>query len=155
MNTYIENANYLNDRRVRAGEEATDRGKFDEKAMTLTYELTIPIPHPDHVEESEVEVEFPAKYEVCDTCDGKGSHVNPSIDASGLSREDFDEDPDFREEYMGGTYNVSCYGCGGVRVVPVVDESRADPAMLKILRERDRDLAAWRAESRAERMRGA
>lgn len=68
-------------------------------------------------------VDLPAKFEVCDTCQGKGSHVNPSIDSGGLSREDFDEDPGFREEYFSGAYDVPCYGCAGRRVVPVIDTS--------------------------------
>jgi hypothetical protein len=50
---------------------------------------------------------------ICPICDGDGTHVNPSIDAHGLSREDFDDDPDFAEDYMRGVYNVACQTCGG------------------------------------------
>lgn len=53
------------------------------------------------------------RWKVCETCDGRGTHVNPSIDAHGISSEDFDEDPDFREEYMSGMYDVPCYECSG------------------------------------------
>lgn len=86
---------------------------FDEKTMTLT------------VEGDEGEVEIPAKYEVCSTCEGKGSHVNPSIDSKGLTAEDFNEDPEFLEEYRRGTYDVACVECKGARVVPAVDDERA------------------------------
>jgi hypothetical protein len=70
------------------------------------------------------EIEIPAKYEVCGTCDGKGSHVNPSIDSNGLSREDFDEDPDFREDYFSGVYDIDCNECHGNRVSPTPDWDR-------------------------------
>lgn len=87
--------------------------RFDEKRMVLVVN-----------EDSEDEFEVPAKYEVCGTCDGKGHHVNPSIDSNGLSAEDFDEDPDFREDYFEGRYDVACNECGGARVVPAMDEDR-------------------------------
>ncbi len=72
----------------------------------------------------EIEIIFPANFEVCDRCNGTGKHVNPSIDGNGLSREDFDQDPDFEEAYFRGDYDVSCSVCRGQRVVPVVDEER-------------------------------
>ena len=39
--------------------------------------------------------------QTCYRCDGSRTMVNPSIDAGGLSRDDFD-DPDFEEAYFGG-----------------------------------------------------
>lgn len=83
----------------------------------------------------EEEVEIPIKFEVCPTCEGKGKHVNPSIDAHGLSAEDFAEDPDFAEDYFRGCYDVSCYECGGANVVPEIDEDRCDKETLKKVRE--------------------
>lgn len=58
------------------------------------------------------------KMEVCFVCEGEGTTVNPDIDCNGLTREDFDDDPDFREDYMAGRYDITCRGCGGLRVVP-------------------------------------
>lgn len=75
------------------------------------------------IEGSSIHV-LPARYEVCTTCRGKGKHVNPSIDAHGISREEFDEDPDFMEDYLSGFYDVTCYECHGKRVVPVIDDAR-------------------------------
>ncbi len=63
---------------------------------------------------------IPAVYEVCETCDGRGSHVNPSIDAHGISPEEFHEDPDFAESYWRGDYDQSCNECCGQRVSPTV-----------------------------------
>lgn len=53
------------------------------------------------------------KWVICPACSGEGSCVNPNIDANGLTREDFDDDPDFAEDYMSGVYDVRCGACGG------------------------------------------
>jgi len=97
---------------------------FDESAMTLAVEF----------ENDEGEVTtytLPAMYEVCPTCDGKGTHVNPAIDDNGISAQEFIEDPDFQEAYFYGAYDVACYECQSKRVVPRVDADRADKAALK------------------------
>jgi hypothetical protein len=60
---------------------------------------------------------MPAKYQVCPVCDGEGKTVNPDIDSHGLTREDFDEDPDFAEDYRSGLYDITCRACSGQRVV--------------------------------------
>lgn len=111
-----------------------------------------------------------ACYEVCGTCDGRGSHVNPDIDAGGISgddpfwEDDRDDDWDYCDDdddghrqtsrYMRGDYDVSCYECHGKRVVPVPREDN-DPADLAIWRELRQGDAAYAAECRAERMMGA
>jgi hypothetical protein len=69
-------------------------------------------------------------YVVCPTCEGRGSHVDPGVDRHGLSREDFDADPDFREDYFSGAYDVPCGQCQGLRVVPDVNEATTKPAIL-------------------------
>jgi len=71
------------------------------------------------------EIEIPGRFEVCNRCDGKGTHVNPSIDGHGLSREDFDEDPQFEEDYFAGVYDIKCLECKGLRVVLVINEHLA------------------------------
>lgn len=53
------------------------------------------------------------KWIICPGCRGEGTCVNPNIDAHGLTREDFDEDPDFADDYFSGRYDVSCGACGG------------------------------------------
>lgn len=58
---------------------------------------------------------------VCDLCRGHGKVVNPSIDASGLTREDFDEDPDFADDYRSGQYDITCPRCRGRSTIPVID----------------------------------
>jgi hypothetical protein len=90
---------------------------FNKQAMTLT--ITV-----ENDDGEEIELEFPAKFEVCGRCDGKGTHVNPNVDGHGLSQEDFDEDPDFRENYFSGMYDVTCHECHGERLIAVFDYER-------------------------------
>jgi hypothetical protein len=95
------------------------------------------------------------KYEVCSTCEGRGKHVNPSIDSNGISAEDFDEDPDFRESYFSGVYDVTCYGCKGQRVVLDVDWDNVEPAIQKRIDAKLEEEAQYEAECAAERRMGA
>ena len=76
---------------------------------------------------------------ICPGCSGEGTCVNPSIDCNGLTQEDFDEDPDFAENYFGGLYDVSCAACEGT--------GKIRRSHLATLRERaaDRRLAAMEA----------
>lgn len=109
----------------------------------------------DASDDDEIELSVPLKYEVCPTCEGKGKHVNPSIDGDGLTARDFEDDPDFREDYFSGRYDVTCYGCKGQRVVLELDRDNVDAAVLaridSMLQERDED----EAERAAERRMGA
>lgn len=75
----------------------------------------------------ETDVHLPAKYEVCSRCRGTGKHCNPSIDGNGLTAEDFAEDPDFKDDYFAGVYDVTCYECYGERVILTVDEEQLTP----------------------------
>ena len=95
--------------------------------------------------------EVPIHMQVCPTCDGRGKHVNPSIDANGLTADDFHEDPDFAHDYLSGKYDVLCYGCSGKRVVPICDDAEAWELKLEQL-QADADHAA---ECAAERAMGA
>jgi hypothetical protein len=100
-------------------------------------------------------IEVPARYDVCDTCDGKGKHVNPDVDDRGLTAEDFDQDPDMYENYFSGMYDVQCSHCNGLRVVAVIAEDRIDKDLLaKLLLhiqsyydDQRSDYDVWRAES--------
>jgi hypothetical protein len=117
--------------------------EFDEKRMVLKVEL--------FNDEGDIElVEVPAKYEVCALCNGKGSHVNPSIDAHGITAEEFDEDPYFAEDYMQGAYDVPCYRCEGTRVEPTVNTKLVSKDTLRRIRELWADQALDRREREAE-----
>jgi len=103
---------------------------------------------------NEVTVEMPAHFEVCPRCEGTGTHVHEGVDGNGLSAQDFAEDPDFKEQYFAGVYDVTCTECCGKRVVPVVDVQKCTYAQKRLLvsqREWDRAGARMRAEEAAER----
>lgn len=86
---------------------------------------------------------IPIVFQVCPICRGSGVHVNPSIDSQGLTREDFDRDPDFMDDYMSGNYDVSCYGCRGDRVLPSPDWDRMDLSLRDALRAQIEEDAAY------------
>ncbi len=59
-----------------------------------------------------------AKYQVCPQCQGEGRIVHPALSCP--SSEDW-SDPDFRENYMTGAYDIECPCCKGKRVVTTDD----------------------------------
>jgi len=127
-------------------------GEVDEQKMTLTCETD-----PDDLDEGEEPIVYviPLVYRVCDVCEGKGSHVNPSIDANGLSAEDLREwDDEDRERYFSGGYDITCRGCGGKRVKLCPNPAKGSPEE-KWLDEWQRDEADYQAICRAERRMGA
>lgn len=67
----------------------------------------------------EEDLDVAIRWVVCETCEGRGSYVNPSVDAHGIGAEESAEDPEFAAAYLRGTYDVPCEECGGRRVVPV------------------------------------
>lgn len=94
------------------------------------------------------------KWQVCGTCHGKGKHVNPSIDAHGLSYEDMHDDPEFAEEYLRGMYDVPCYECKGRTTTLTVDEKGTSQETLKFITDWIDDMYAARRECYAERRMG-
>lgn len=170
----LEDLNYFNDPRVRAAQTPNRLRNVDEASMTATVEISaslsraeaeaLGLPSPekyaemfdialDAVQEGEdqfyyedVEVEVSISFAVCDLCEGRGKHVNPSIDASGISAEDFDEDPEFYHHYRAGHYDVACNQCKGRRVMPVVPPG----AVASYLEARARDDAEYHREMMAE-----
>lgn len=106
-------------------------------------------------------VAFPCKMAKCYTCNGTGRHVNPSIDAGGISDSQFRDDPDFRDEYFSGMYDVTCYGCKGKKTEPVIDRSamcQEDTILYDAWRKRqdaiEKDYDDDQAERAAERRMG-
>jgi len=142
----MSDSNYFDDHRVRAL-EGTGFKSVNSQKMTAVIVVW-------EDECTEVEETVPITFEVCPICDGKGTHVNPSIDCDGLTREDFEDDPDFAEEYMAGRYDQQCNGCHGQRVVPVLNEERVNPEVLALIKQQRKDDAEYRAICRAERAMG-
>lgn len=81
---------------------------------------------------------LPGRFVLCKRCHGAGKHVNPAIDAHGLTHEDFDADPDFEEGYFSGRFDVPCFDCNGERVTPDIDlEKLPTKLALRVLDTRD------------------
>lgn len=114
-------------------------------AQTITFTLI------DSITGAEVEHALPAKFELCSRCEGRGTHVNPAVDGNGITPEQFAEDPDFEESYFSGVYDVACERCHGNRVVPVVDESRCKPELLKAYNTQQKEEADYQAMCASER----
>lgn len=93
-------------------------------------------------ETEEVEVQLPARHDVCPRCDGSGVHDHPAF-SNGITSDEWerDWDEDSREDYLRGAYDVCCSRCGGKRVVLVPDEERFTPEQL----------AAWSRHVEVER----
>ena len=74
----------------------------------------------------QLELDFPAKHEVCRRCEGHGTHLNPSIGEHAYTPEEFHQefDEEGREEYFkhGGIYDVQCHTCKGKNVTLEIDE---------------------------------
>lgn len=106
-NDYIfENLNYARDART--------QGPADEHPTVII---------------GDAEVELPTCWEVCPVCSGAGKHVNPSIDAGGISAQRMHEDPDFAQSYFSGAYDVPCNHCGGRTTVRGVNWEALSPEM--------------------------
>jgi hypothetical protein len=100
----------------------------------------------------------PVKMEVCPSCEGFGRYVNPNIDRDGLTQEDFDEDPDFKDSYLNGVYDITCKHCNGSKVIPVIDVNQIHGELkakvekyLDYIREQEEDEYYYRRECEAER----
>lgn len=132
--------------------------KLDEHRMKATIALSY---YNEEIDDDiEEDIELPIKFDVCLLCDGKGSHVNPSIDSHGISAEEWnrDWDDESRDMYMSGSYDVSCYECKGKRVIPTIDDSNLNETEKKhyeILQNNIEDDLKFARISYAERMMGA
>ena len=80
-------------------------------------------------------INVPFHWEVCDMCRGNGTVVNPSIDAGGLSWDDFDADPDFYDDYMSGQYDQPCPECNGRTTVQEINWDNLPEKLLKAVNE--------------------
>ena len=85
-----------------------------------------------YTDDSQRTVELPSKREVCDTCNGDGTVLNPAISPYGDGSftasewgEACDGDPDFAHDYMHTKiYHINCPDCKGNKVVDRIDHTR-------------------------------
>lgn len=63
-----------------------------------------------------------SRFEVCSTCKGRGTHVNPNIDCGGITASEWAEwDHEEREHYWSGAYDVGCNQCHGEKVIQTLE----------------------------------
>jgi len=93
---------------------------------------------------------IPMRKEVCPSCHGNGSYVNPNIDSHGIGVDEFYEDPDFEESYLAGHYDMTCEECEGTNVIDVVNKDFATPEMVKFVADWYTDYYESLAEQEAE-----
>jgi len=113
----LEDMNYWGDRRVIAALYDKPELSADRKSMKVSISYNGTGEMEGHVIDEDIWV--PIRFIVCPLCEGRGSHMDPSIDAGGLTQEDFERDPGFAEDYHSGAYLQKCNQCKGERVVPV------------------------------------
>jgi len=117
----------------------------------------------DSAYDEEREVEFPAEWEICEDCRGKGTTYLgwAARDQPAFTAEDMAyEGPDFMEDYMTGAYDSQCPECNGSGKVKVIDSKavESNPELNKLYKayiESVEQDAYYDAISRAERAMGA
>lgn len=105
------------------------------------------------------EHDLPARYVVCDDCEGHGTTLNENIRQHAYTAEEFRESFDEEEaaEYFkrGGRYDVPCKTCKGARVVLDIDEDACGPESTAAYRKQQEEKAQadaeWAHEQRMER----
>lgn len=96
--------------------------------------------------DNEVEHDLPATNEVCNRCDGHGTHTNPSIDGNGITASEWSEwDSDERDSYMNGDYDVTCERCHGNNVILVPDPSIMSEEQRQVLSQWEKQESERRA----------
>lgn len=76
----------------------------------------------------DAKVQCESKFEVCPTCNGRGTHTNPSIDCGGITASEWAEwDPEEQDYYMSGGYDVTCSHCNGKRVIQTFEYDTKNP----------------------------
>lgn len=94
------------------------------------------------------------RWAICDRCQGSGAVDNPAFSNGITSSEWAEWDPEDRQDYLAGRYDVPCSGChgSGKVVVPIVAALPYGDRRLLVEARRERrwrDQAAWESERRA------
>lgn len=106
------------------------------------------------IDGEQVEVDLPAIRVVCPECDGTGKVLMDGLRGAVFTPEEMDEDPDFKESYFSGDYDVTCDYCKGKNVVDEVDYDECTEEQRNGLGEMDDARAAAQAERDMERRMG-
>ena len=101
------------------------------------------------------EVEVPAKYYICDVCDGHGKHSH-AVDGNGITSSEWAEwDCEEQETYMRGGYDRECEACKGTGKVIDVDWDALTPEETALVEAERKSIADSRRIQDMERAFGA
>lgn len=59
--------------------------------------------------------------EICSRCSGSGKVLSGSLEGAVISQEEFNEDPEFCEQYHSGFYDKICPDCSGTGCILNID----------------------------------
>ncbi len=90
---------------------------------------------------------YPARYEICDKCAGTGKGYLGNRGFV-LTHEDFEEDPDLRDEILNGDYDQPCIQCDGDGKIKVPSTDEGWRALAE--EDEDEDDAEGRRERQFE-----
>jgi RecJ-like exonuclease len=105
----------------------------------------------------DVEITLPFRWEICPSCDGRGTDRGASVECDGggfTASEWAEQDDDFRADYLAGRYDRACPHCEGGKI-KVADESKMTPEEITAWHDQLRDDAEYESICRMERRMGA
>jgi hypothetical protein len=146
--------NYFTDPRVLAANSGSMFKSLDTQTMVGVVEYTDWDEDDNEITHT---IGMPIRWEVCDLCNGRGSHVDPRIDCNGLSFDELVDDPEFAEAYSRGDYDQTCNCCGGRTTIPVINDDHLNDDQKKHLEriwEQEREEAQYQRECAWERRMG-
>lgn len=88
----------------------------------------------------------PAKRVICHGCDGDGTELRGGLKGAAFSQEEMDEDPDFRESYFGGDFDVACSVCNGEKIILEHEEKGLPDNIMADFERADRERREHEAE---------
>ena len=97
-------------------------------------------------------VELPGKWEICESCDGNGSHA---LHGMAIFPNDGSWDEESLDDYFAGVYDTHCEECKGSGKVVAVNESQCDQDTLQQYYRHQAEESAMAATYAAERRMGA
>ena len=104
-------------------------------------------------EEVKITVEMPARWVVCEECQGSGTELYGSLKGHAFTMDEMNEDPEFRENYFGGAYDVQCSRCKGRTTVPALYREGMTDEQKAMMETHDRiDEAYWEAKYQDDRI---
>ena len=123
--------------------------EFDRRTMKLLFDF-------EDDEGNEYVVEVPAKFVICNVCNGKGTH-SLAVDGHGITAEEWNNEWSYEEQemYMRGEYDQRCEACEGSGKLTEPNWAMMSNKEIEIISEWQREEREYAAMVAAERRMGA